>query len=63
MKERLRAEVKKEVQEAMKPSRDDSSKFRTLLNQNLSVGVGVCVLRVHSLSLLRNPRCVGSYSV
>ena len=46
MKERLRAEVKKETQEGMKRSRDDSSKLRTQLNQNLSVGV--CVLRVHS---------------
>ena len=51
MKERLRAEVKKETQEGMKRSRDDSSKLRTQLNQNLSVGV--CVLRVHSF-ILRN---------
>ncbi len=61
--ERLRAEVK-ETQEAMNRSRDDCGKLRTLLNQNLSVGVCVCVLRVHSLSLLRiiiNPRRVGGY--
>ena len=50
MKERLRAEVKKETQEGMKRSRDDSSKLRTQLNQNLSVGV--CVLRVHSFIIM-----------